>query len=441
MNFNAKLSRKNWSVLTKPGIQSASSRLRVIVTFPFQIYPVISGGALRGYFLLRELARHFDTVALVVNSSNEINDAIRAELGDSLAGLSVHQIPKAAGSRSLFDRIKDRFATFANSGSLRVPTNAVVLGTSLLLDRVIKEQKPDVVVLTNLESWVCSGMLKRKHPKILRIIDMPNVEHILYSQQLASKGCDASVNSEGRRLKREEGQLHRVCQGLFACSDDDSQILSELNNNKLACTTVPNGVACEHAEFDPNPEKHKHQNLLFCGTLSYPPNVDGLNWFVKEIFPLILVKHPSIRLRVVGRNFDNARFPGVSQHPSIDVIGEVSSVRPEYLQTGIAICPLRMGSGTRLKILESMSFGSPTVSTSVGCEGIRAIDGESILIRDNAQSFADGVSQLLVSPEEFHAIRKQARRFVEANYDWKVVGNIAAKQIIEWHAARNEVAV
>ena len=441
MNFAAELNWKNWSVLTETKTQSESRCLRLIVSFPFQIYPVNSGGALRGFFLLRELARHFDTVALVVSSPNEIKSAIEYELSDELAGLSVQQIPESTGPRTLLEKIKDRLATVINAGSLRVPSNAVVLGTSLMLDRVIKAQKPDVVVLTNLESWVCNGMLKRKHPGILRILDMPNVEHILYSQQLAAKCIDAAANPEWKRLKREEGQLHHVCQGLFACSDDDSQLLSELNGNRLTCITVPNGVACEQAKFDTNTAKHESQSLLFCGTLSYPPNVDGLNWFVKDIFPLILNNHPTIRLRVVGRNFDDARFPGVSQHPSVDVIGEVDSVRPEYLQTGIAICPLRMGSGTRLKILESMSFGSPTVSTSIGCEGIRAVDGESILIRDNAQTFADGVNQLLSSPVEFHALRQQARSFVEANYDWKVVGSIAANQIIEWHAARNEVAV
>jgi glycosyltransferase involved in cell wall biosynthesis len=426
-------------VLTEPKSEKESRRLRVIVTFPFQIYPVNSGGAMRGYFLLREMSRHFETIALVLNFPAEIKMAIDADLGDAPKGLTVLQIPGVAGTRSLLNRIKDRLTTSWNAGSLRVPTNAVVLNTSLLLDQVVSRTRPHVVVVTNLESWVSSGMLKRKHPAILRIIDMPNVEHVLYAQQLTAKRVDLLTNVEWNRLRREEGQLHRVCQGLFACSVEDSLLLSKLNEDQLSCTTVSNGVACEQSEFDTNPNKHEHRSLLFCGTLSYPPNIDGLNWFVKDILPLVLLRHPDVRLRVVGRNFNETRLPMLLDHPSIDVIGAVDSVKSEYLKTGVAICPLRMGSGTRLKILESMSFGSPTVSTTIGCEGIRAIDGETILIRDDAHSFADAVNLLLTSPVTFHKIRQKARSFVEANYDWKVIGDIAAKQIIDWHSAYHAV--
>lgn len=410
------------------------------MTFPFQIYPVNSGGALRGYFLLRELARHFDTVAIVVNSADSIQNAIRTELGSDLTGISVQQLRDEPNPRGLLNRIKGRLQTALNSRSLNVPTNAVILSTSRLLQNVIPQHQPQAVVLTNMESWVCAGMLKRNFPQISRIIDMPNVEHILYSQQLNSEGAAETTDAECKRLKTEESSLHKVCDGLFACSDDDCQILQELNFDQLNTATIPNGVACEQAEFDSNLKKHDNKDLLFCGTLSYPPNIDGLNWFVSEIFPQVLAVHPETRIRIVGRNFRDDRFPGVAQHPSIDVVGEVDSVNSEYLKTGIALCPLRMGSGTRLKILESMSFGNPTVSTAIGCEGIKAIDGESILIRDEAQSFADGVNQLLSSPAEFHAIRNTARQFVEQNYDWKVIGNSAAAQIRDWTAASGKAS-
>lgn len=414
--------------------------MRVIVTFPFQIYPVNSGGALRGYFLLREIARHFDTVAIVIDSADAIQNTIQNELGSDLTGISVRQLPDQPKPRGLLDRIKGRLQTVLNSHSLRVPTNSMVLSTSQMLQNIIPQHQPQAVMMTNLESWVCAGMLKRKFPQIFRIIDMPNVEHILYSQQLKSGGADAGTDPEWRRLRTEESSLHLVCQGLFACSDDDCQILQELSFDQLNAATLPNGVACEQAEFDTNLQKHENKDLLFCGTLSYPPNIDGLNWFVTEIFPNVLSVNPDVRLRVVGRNFQDDQFPGIAEHPSIDVVGEVDSVKAEYLRTGIALCPLRMGSGTRLKILESMSFGNPTVSTAIGCEGIKAIHDESILICDEASAFADAVNRLLSSPAEFDAIRYNARNFVEENYDWKVIGNTAAVQIREWLAANGRAS-
>jgi glycosyltransferase involved in cell wall biosynthesis len=414
---------------------TAPRPLRTVITFPFPIYPVNSGGALRGFFLLREFTRHFDTVALVVGAAEEIQTAIEKELGEESAGLRVQQIPVYSKPRTRLHRIRDRFTTFLNSGSWRVSTNSVVLGTTKLLGDVIQKHKPDAVVLTNLESWVCGGMLKRLHPEILRIIDMPNVEHVLYAQQLKAMGSNPECDSHWKRLKQEESNLHRVTQGLFACSDEDTGTLRDLNANAIPCATIPNGVACEHIEYDPNQKKHESRDILFCGTLSYPPNIDGLSWFVKEVFPIILASHADVRLRVVGRHFDADKYPGLQEHPSVDVVGEVDLVHPEYQRAGIALCPLRMGSGTRLKILESMSFGNPMVATSIGCEGISAVDGETILIRDEASSFADGVNKLLSSPLEFNRLRENARRFVEANYDWKVIGRTVANTLADWHSS------
>lgn len=411
--------------------------LRVVAAFPFEIFPVRSGGALRGYYLLRELARHFNTHAVVTSAGKEIQHAIHRELGNDIQQLQVHQltVPKSSG---LTTRLMNRIRMLEWSGSIGVSTNTVTLGTGALLQEIVRRHSPDVAVLTNLESWVCSRMLKKIAPRTTRVIDMHNVEHVLYRQYHKTDRIAGRSDTAWQKLQKLEADLHQVADAAFTCSDEDRERLSACNNEKLPCVTVPNGVACEVATFDTRLEKERNSNLLFCATLSYPPNVDGLNWFVNEIFPLVLAVHPAARLRVVGRGFKKDRFPGLCDHPSIDIVGEVESVQTEYLNAGVALCPLRMGSGTRLKILESMSFGNPVVSTSIGCEGIRAAHGESILIGDAPQTFADGINRLLCCPDEFHALRKRARRLVEETYDWRVIGDAMARQIREWYAAGGE---
>ena len=423
--------------MTRLELAGEAEPLRVVVTFPFEIFPVRSGGALRSYYLLRELARHFDTEAIVTDAAGEIQETLEEELGEDIQGLRVHQMPEPKSSGPAL-RVVNRIKTVLWSGSPAVSTNAVVLDTGILLQKVVGKHLPHVAILTNLESWVCSRMLKKISPATTRIIDMHNVEHILFGQNLMANGISPETDRDWRQLRRTEANLYRVTDAAFTCSDEDRLKLSECNGYRLPCETIPNGVACEVAEFDQNPDKHKNINLLFCGTLSYPPNVDGLNWFVNEIFPHVLAVHPEIRLRVVGRSFKRNSFPGLSEHPSIDVIGEVDCVRAEYQQAGIALCPLRMGSGTRLKVLESMSFGTPTVSTTIGCEGIKVVDGETILKCDDAKAFADAINRLISSPQEFHALRIRARKFVEEHYGWKVIGNTMAKQVREWYEASRQ---
>lgn len=409
-------------------------RPRVVITFPFSIYPVQSGGALRGFFLLREIARHFETTAIVPDSADAIREAIRAETGSE--DFEVHQIETSSERRGLVTRLSERIRMARLVGSFAVPTNAVLLAIADLMQDVVQHRKPAAVVLSNLELAPCGKLLRRLDRDITRVVDMSNIEHTLLGHMLESQGQRPENNAQWCRLKRDEESLHSAVDGLFACSDDDSEHLKRLNSGRIECRTVPNGVDSEGLHFHNDETKHESRDILFCGTLSYPPNVDAINWFVSDIFPTVLERVPDARIRIVGRHFDEKLYPGISQHASVDVIGEVDSVEPEYQRCGITICPLRMGSGTRLKILESMSLGNPMVTTSLGCEGINVTHGQTIQIADDAPSFAEEVISLMNDPHSFHTLRKSARTFVEENYDWKVVGTKAAATLNEWISKR-----
>jgi glycosyltransferase involved in cell wall biosynthesis len=267
---------------------------------------------------------------------------------------------------------------------------------------------------------------------------MLNVEHVLRAQRLENEGTNPKTDSLWRSLRKQETQLHRFADGVFACSDDDRDLLRQSNHDSLRIATVPNGVACDKVPYHDDDQKHKSPNILFCGSCSYPPNIDGLRWFLADIWPGIAARSTHAKLQIVGRNFEANAFAGLLEDPSIQVIGEVDDVRPYYEGAGVAICPLRMGSGTRLKILEAMGYGNPVVSTSIGCEGIKAQDGKSIMIRDDATGFMNAVSELVNDGTMFDRLRKQARQLVQKEYDWEVVGCSTALTIQNWCAEKRQ---
>ncbi|HEV2714426.1 MAG TPA: glycosyltransferase family 4 protein, partial [Terriglobales bacterium] len=132
-------------------------------------------------------------------------------------------------------------------------------------------------------------------------------------------------------------------------------------------------------------------------------------------------------------------FAALRQDPFVDFIGEVDEVPPHYYQTSLSVVPLLEGSGTRVKILEAMSLGSPVVSTRIGAEGIEAERGLEILLADEPREFAAAVSRLLAEPQLFENLRRAARRLVEQKYDWRMIGREINRQV-EQLAARRRTA-
>jgi len=179
------------------------------------------------------------------------------------------------------------------------------------------------------------------------------------------------------------------------------------------------GWICKRIQ--PLAESASGNNLLFVGVIGYPPNADAVLYFCKSIMPLVRRKIPDVQLTVVG----NAPPPEVCKlavRDEVVVTGVVDDLVAYYARATVCVVPLRAGGGTRLKILEAMAFGRPVVSTSIGCEGLAAVDGEHLLIGDSPEDFAQNVIQLLLEPDLRHRITIAARRMVEQRYDWPIIG-------------------
>ena len=159
--------------------------------------------------------------------------------------------------------------------------------------------------------------------------------------------------------------------------------------------------------------------ILFCGTLSYPPNHDALFYFCNQIFPTIRETIPEVNLTVIGKNATQ-EINHLGDQAGITVAGYVPCVDPYYEKTSIVVVPLLNGAGTRIKILEAMAFQRPVVSTSIGAEGLEVTNGKDIFIADKPMEFAQKCIELLRNPDERRRVIWNAYQLMKEKYDLPV---------------------
>ena len=172
--------------------------------------------------------------------------------------------------------------------------------------------------------------------------------------------------------------------------------------------------------------------MLFVGALDYEPNTEAVEWFVSEVLPLITAKMPAARVRIVGRNPD--RVAWVGSELGVDLIGLVSDLGPELESADVSIVPIRVGAGTRLKVVEALAHSIPLVTTSVGCEGIALRNGVDALIADDAASFAEACISLMSDGELRQRLSQAGLQLFTELYEWSRIEGNLANQARAWVA-------
>lgn len=328
--------------------------------------------------------------------------------------------------RSIFNIFTERLGNFINYRILRktilTNTNSYFLKSYSLLLQKLDEIKPSVVLYENLESVdLFSTIVKKRLPSAKQIYDAFNVDSDLW-KQLAKAQKKPLLNSYAVSALKAEKTLYKKVDIVFCCSKNDQHKLVALNIKPLRSYLIPNGVDSYEKIFDPNLKKGRNMEILFCGSLDYYPNEEGINWFCKFVFPLIKKTIPHIKLTLVGNNFKKENYPVCFNDTAIFPEGKVPDLKPYYYRASVSIAPLLSGSGTRLKILEAMSYGTPVVSTSLGSEGIDVIPGVHIMVANDPVSFANAIIKLLEDDILFNETRLRALRLVKEKYEWEKTG-------------------
>lgn len=261
----------------------------------------------------------------------------------------------------------------------------------------------------------------------VQLLDMHNIESHLMARFAENTGNPAKrwyAGMTAKKLARYEAAVSMQFGRVFVCSADDRERLRQLASS-ANIDVVPNGIDVD--AFAPDSSVASDGSIVFVGTMDYHANVTGAVHFVREILPLIQRSQPNVHLYIVGKAPTEEVRALASDF--VHVTGGVPDVRPYVHRAAVSVVPLLVGGGTRLKILESMAMGKAIVSTTIGCEGIDARDGDTIRFADTPEQFARTVVELLASPEARVGLGTRARAFVEANYRWSAILSRVAEAI------------
>jgi glycosyltransferase involved in cell wall biosynthesis len=206
------------------------------------------------------------------------------------------------------------------------------------------------------------------------------------------------------------------------CGPDDEVFLHQRVDSNAPVMVVANGVDLDYFHPSSAPDDRSTEpTVIFCGAMDYSPNVDALRWFFESTHERLLQLRPAVRILIVGKN-PIADVKAYGSRPGVTVTGGVPDVRPYYRRAWLQMVPLRIGGGTRLKIVESLAIGTPVVSTTIGAQGLELKHGENILLADDPDSFASEISRALSDYALLQRIEKNGITTANESFGWPAIG-------------------
>jgi polysaccharide biosynthesis protein PslH len=399
----------------------ASGRPKLLFVSQQLPFPLNDGGNIRTYHILRSLAAAFD-VTLVASSNNL---KARAEL-DALIAPEIKSL-------IVPDVKSDKIRHWTNTLFRTIQTGAPVpicynhnRHLAKALHRMTREQNYDLVHLNHTDTAQYFDCLAPERCTI----DTHNLLFDYYFKA-ATRGnrlMAQVLRKWARSLEKFEHRTFHKVGSILVCSHREREILScsECDRNMKI---VPNGVDCEHFNLPASATAAGPPTLLFIGSMSYRPNLEGVLFFIRSIFPKLREKISGIRFLAVGKGPTEELFRACAGAPDIEVTGEVADVRTYIARSHVFVVPLNYGGGTRLKVLEAFASAIPVVSTTIGAEGIECEDGKDILLADTPEDFSEAVVRLLENQELRHTLISNARRLALEKYDWKTIG----QSVVQWY--------
>jgi sugar transferase (PEP-CTERM/EpsH1 system associated) len=395
---------------------------KILILTPQFPYPPHQGTTLRNHNIIAGLAQRHQVHLLAFGDPAESQGTPLDDLCQSVQVLSPPQ-------RSMSQRLKGLLFSTLPDMAQRLPSPAF---RAALADTLVREE-PDVVEVEGIELAQYLFQVadsRREGVCPLLVYDDHNAEYILQQRAFETdlrqpRRWVAAAYSfvQWRRLRAYERRACLTADRVAAVSEADAEALRGLVPG-LQPAIVPNGVDMDYYTVPiaalAGRETPGVQDLVFTAKMDFRPNVDAVLWFVRDVLPLIRRESPETRFWAVGKS-PHPRLAPLAGDPGVVLTGWVEDVRPYIAGAGVCAIPLRIGGGTRLKVLEAMAMGKAIVSTSLGCEGFGLVPDQELVIADEPAEFAAAVLALLRNPERRERLGLAARRFADSRYDWRMI--------------------
>ncbi len=374
--------------------------MKICFVAPRFPYPPTKGDKLRVYQAIKHLSRDHE-ITLVAATDEPAGEADVAEVARFCHRVEIVPIP--------------RWQSFA-SVALRAPLGSLPLQTHFYDSAVLRERLADVLAAERFD--VIHASLIRILPYVWGVRDVPVVVDLMdtFSRSIALRKRTVSPAArwlyevEERRVAAYE---HAACERfplLFVCAEVDRLALRARNVSVIR-------TAADLDAFEYRRDGREDDLVVMTGNMGYQPNVDAVGWFAKNVWPQVRAARPQLRFRIVGLRPARS-IRALAGTNGIEVTGGVRDVAAELQRATLSVCPMRVGSGMQIKVLESMATGTPMVATSFGNEGIEAEPGVELEIADEPQAFANAVLGLLNDPVKRGKLAAAARLSSETNFTW-----------------------
>jgi polysaccharide biosynthesis protein PslH len=388
--------------------------MKLLVIYPEVPYPLNRGVYQRTFHLLRELSAVHDVDLLALAEQRQGTEH-RAVFETFCRRVEILPFQHPPWQKFFPERLLNPLP--ANIAHWTLPE----IGAAI--DRLLAENQYDAVHLGDI---VLAQYILRRHPKMPLVVDRTRVD----LQYQWMEHAHMKFPFRTRMLRYEaylklwwyEQDVARRSRVEIVCGPDDEKFVHRWINRHVSVAVIPNGVDTEFffpkAADDP---RVADPTLLFCGAMDYNPNIDALRWYFETMHEPLRRLIPNLQLLVVGKGpapevLEYARRPGVT------VTGGVPDVRPYYRRAWLQIVPLRIGGGTRLKIVESMAMGTPVISTTIGAQGLDLCHKDDILLADRPEDFVHETARSLKDGSLRQSLEQRGIETVLTRFSWPTLG-------------------
>ena len=384
--------------------------MKILFLSPTVPFPLTDGGRIRVFNLLKQIAVKSDVTLLALET--QLTD-IEGVTELQQLGIQVYLVPNAPTLPRL------SFGTLLNAFLKRQPITVARYALPAYRQKFRELVAAENFDLVHYEMFHMAQF--QTEVDLPSVLSQQNVDSAIW-RRLCGETANPFYKFAYWTQQLAFQRYERVLSPKFDAVTCTSAIDAAVFQRHCAADTIeiiPNGVDVTHYQPDFTSEATAH--LIYIGSMDWYPNEDAVAFFADEVLPRIQENVPDVQFSIVGGN-PSARVQRLAEREGVVVTGRVPEIKPYFAEATVFVVPLRIGSGTRLKILEALAMGKAIVSTAVGAEGLDLKDGEEIFIADAPTTFADAVTRLLTDASLRRRIGENGRARVERDYDWRSIG-------------------